>query len=178
MYRGLTILKIVWFLSELEECDGEYTSVLASTRLRGTEIIKCLNGRPNVAVTIVPLQKHMELDPQFMSTFDVAVIGKIFRNFDPLFDFLKSAGVPMVFDMCDDIYEQGRDCYDGAFDFGVGIVASTPLLGDAIEKNTGRRCAVIPDLQDGIRIPPQMPDISENDINLLWYGRPLNFVGL
>ncbi len=171
-------MKIAWFLSELEECEDGYTSILASTRLRGLEIAKSLNGRPDVAVTVIPLQKRMELDPDDMGTFDVAIVGKFFRSFTALFEFLKSVGVPMVFDMCDDIYEQGRDCYDGAFDFGAGIVASTPLLGKAIEESSGRQCAVIPDLQDGIRVPAQAVTFSKDSLRLLWYGRPLNLVGL
>jgi glycosyltransferase involved in cell wall biosynthesis len=170
--------KIAWFLSGLEECEDGYTSNLASTRLRGLEIAKSLNGRPDVAVTVIPLQKRMVIDPHDMATFDVAVIGKIFRTYTPLFELLKSLGVPMVFDMCDDIYEQGRDCYDGVFDFGEGIVASTPLLGKIIEGNIGRRCAVIPDLQDGFEVAPQAINISKSSLKLLWYGLAVNLAGL
>lgn len=165
-------MKVAYVVSgPLEKEGGTLRSPFASIRLRCLELIPTL-AKGGHTIRVVPSEGlPRAIREEGLLGSDVAVFPKMFHDVRPAMDLLRHAGVPVILDVAENVYEMidFREFYPDMIAVADEVVASSPALADLIERESGRKARFIPDCVEYDRQAPN-PLFSDGPVELLWFG--------
>jgi len=167
-------MNIVWFVSSLGEEQGTVTSSVDNIRLRCLQPAYALEAlHSNIKVFLVELQEPLNLNRDMLDRTQVAIFGKVFSNWESVYQYLNDKNIPIILDVCDTGYRQEhqREPFEVLNRYSQGAVASSEQLAQLFNADTQKSFHIVPDCMDGEKIPPTIKAIQLGDeLNLLWYG--------
>lgn len=175
-------MRILWFVSNTENIDAELTSNVPSVRLRCLIPARTMAAlMPHWSIETVDLRKISTADYSQLIPADIAIFGKVFYSYPDLYEFLSEHNIPMVMDLCDDIFNRDHlnKPYQLLASYCGNTVASCPTLAEQYLQYSGKTATVIYDAVEGsLRAPSANKSIDPDTIHCLWYGIPhnLNFL--
>lgn len=185
-------MRILWFVANLARRKTAIYSPVPSVRLRCLMPAHRLTEmHPDWQINVVNLGEIKPSDFELLDSADVAIFGKVFFDHQPLYEYLSSQRIPIVMDLCDDIYHFAHlsEAYQLITQYHSKTVVSCAALeaeyrqhggaikggNDSIEPNVSQ----ISDCVEGERCQPRVESFAaKTDLNCLWYGIPhnLNFL--
>ena len=180
--------RVVWVsFAPLEKGPLGLTSSWASARYRLTIPAAALerHGWPSRATYIAPHANRRTLVERF-SGADVGVLGKVIPESTAVgmqvLDVLRSNGVRIVADFCDDNFADPQlgPVYGAFANVADVVVASTPGIAEMLRRETATPIVLVTDPVEGERSVPvvrnivQHPGKEKGALKVLWYGRASN----
>jgi len=195
-------MRILWFVANLARRKTAIYSPVPSVRLRCLMPAHRLTEmHPDWQINVVNLGEIKPSDFGQLDSADVAVFGKVFFDHQPLYEYLSSKGIPIVMDVCDDIYHFAHltEAYQLLTQYHsktvvscaaleatyrqhnglVGAAASAVTGTDTADKISLHPISQIGDCVEGERRQPMVESFAaKTELNCLWYGIPhnLNFL--
>lgn len=168
-------INVTWFVSHLTGRPGGYDSVIASVRLRCLLPAAELERMEYARVSLVHLTPDVQIPESIFRNTDVAVFGKIFHDWSPLYRELGKRGIPLIADVCDDVFSLAhlRNNYEHLLGCAGAVTTSTEYLRERLREKSGISAFLVPDPVEGERRAPWFPDDPEL-LNLAWFGQPMN----
>lgn len=161
---------------EVKAVNGRLSSAMASTRYRalipGAELAR--RGARVQVLSIASNQTPAEVARDVAG--DVVIFSKSFNNTnDQLAKLLQARGARVVFDICDNHFENSpwREQFLAMAKVADQLTASTPVMADIICQFTDRAAVVIADPYEGPEGQPRFEPNSER-LKLLWFGHLVN----
>lgn len=170
-------MEILWFAPRLEILEGNVSSQLASVRLRCIEIANYINQQEaDHKVHLLKLGKKVVFEEDLLAKADIAVFGKVPLNLEPLCNFLISRGVPIIFDLCEDVFSHPvlGSVYDKLWKHTSGVVASSLNLVNLVRKETGIECVLMEDAIECKREEVNLGINNDRLLKLVWFGQPVH----
>jgi glycosyltransferase involved in cell wall biosynthesis len=175
-------MRVAWLNESpmTKDAAGRLVGVLASVRYRCIIPQAQLKGR---GVESFLLGRIDKADPAAFSQVldkmrpDVAVIGKVFNSHVlDLVSLLKKRGVKVAIDFCDNHFNRPPtgDLHRALIAAADAVVASTPMMAEAITRETGSSSTLIPDPYEGPGGAPRFAPAPGGPLKLLWFGGRTN----
>ena len=173
-------MNVLWFVVKAKRVGDGYISSVPSSRIR------CLNlfGSIDHTIQVVPLEKkevalglpsaELGVSEDDLARCDIAVFGKILAEVIPIFDDLRSRGIPTIIDMCDGLTENNSSRYAHLLRQANQVVSSSETLQSQLN-SIGVASVCIPDAQSGDAVPFSTRQPSKK-LKLLWFGMPTNII--
>ena len=171
-------MRITWLIdADVQQVGGRLTSAAASVRYRVLAPAAELAAhghqsrllRYDAEMPIDVLDQHL--------VCDVLVVSKVLtRGKYEIVARGQTLGTRMIFDLCDDHFHtpQLEVTYRRLAAAADRLVASTPEMAAAIERETGRSAVVVSDPYEG-PAGEAFFSPSYSRLRLLWFGHPTNF---
>lgn len=168
-------VNVTWFVSHLTGEPGSYDSVIASVRLRCLIPAMELESSHGMRVSLVHLTPDVRIPDSIFRDTDVAVFGKIFHDWLPLYRELQKNSVPIVVDVCDDVFSLPhlRKNYENLFPCADSVVASSVYLANLLKDRLDITPVVVHDAVEGERRDPKVLWCGDTQ-RLAWFGQPMN----
>lgn len=172
-------------VGEIEQHNGTHTSTLASLRYRILIPAQHLGRRHSIQI-IRPPTKTDTWPLNFINdtSSDIIIFSKTLHlDNETLAKARRSLGQSVVLDVCDNYFDhlhhvdKWRAHFITMCHLATYIIASTPILVDAIKQYTGRDAVVISDPVEGIKNTPCFAPTFPR-LKLLWFGHPTNGMSL
>jgi hypothetical protein len=143
-----------------------YRCLIPQAQLKGEGVESFLLGRIDKADAAAFSQAMDKIRP------DVAVVGKVFNpHVLELLPLLKQRGIKLVVDYCDNHFNRpAGPLHKALAEAADAVVASTPMMAEAISAATGRDSSLIPDPYEGPFGLPRFSPVPGQPLKLLWFG--------
>jgi hypothetical protein len=148
-----------------------YRCIVPQARLKTRGVESFLLGRIDKAEPAAFSQAMDKIRPA------VAVVGKVFSNrILDVVSVLKQRGIRLVVDLCDNHFNRPPtgDLHRALIAAADAVVASTPMMADAIARETGSQSTLVPDPYEGPGGTPRFSPLAGQPLKLLWFGGRTN----
>lgn len=128
----------------------------------------------NHEVKVLPLQENLKFEHILLDKVDLVIFSKLTIDCSFMFNILHQKGIPIVLDICDNVLLPAFKFYSNyqrAFPYCSGVTTTVAPLKRLLAANTKKPVWLIPDVQEGDRVPPSEVMLDKKELNVLWFGQ-------